>query len=264
MKGAGSPTLLFCHGFGCDQNMWRFVTPRFEASNKIVLFDTLGAGRSDLSQYDFDRYAKLEAHAVDILEICRELNLENVVLVGHSVGATTAILAAVAEPDRFAGLVLVAPSPCYLNVDGYRGGFNREDLDELLEVMDSNYLGWSQNIAPVIMGNADRPELASDLANSFCRTDPTIARHAARATFLSDHRAILPRLRLPSMILQCADDAIAPIAVGEYMRSVIPDSELVLLNATGHCPNLSAPEETSDAIARFLADLSRRDATAND
>ncbi len=244
--------------------MWRFVTPRFEGSHRIVLFDTMGAGRSDLSQYDFDQYASLEAHAQDILAICRELELENVVLVGHSVGATTSLLAAVAEPDRFAGLVLVAPSPCYQNHEGYQGGLSREDLEELLEVMDSNYLGWSQRMAPAIMGNSDRPELASDLANSFCRTDPAIARHAARVTFLSDHRAVLPQLRRPSVILQCADDVIAPVAVGEYMRSVMPESDLVLMKATGHCPNLSAPEETSDSLARFVSSLKRRDGMAND
>jgi sigma-B regulation protein RsbQ len=248
---SGRP-MLFAHGFGCDQNMWRHVAPAFEDAYRVVLFDHVGAGSSDVSAYDPDRYSSLYGYAHDVLEICRELNLWDVVFVGHSVSAMVGVLAAIEEPDRFDKLILIGPSPRYIDDEGYAGGFSRDDIDELLDSLDTNYLGWSSAIAPVIMGNPDRPELAQELTNSFCRADPEIQRRFARVTFLSDNRADLPRVRTRSLVLQCNDDAIAPISVGEYVHRQMPDSELVMLDATGHCPNLSAPDATVAAIKAFL------------
>ena len=249
---ADAQPILFVHGFGCDQNMWRFVTPAFEPSYRVVLLDLVGAGKSDLSAWSSAKYQTLHAHATDILEICRALTWEDVIFVGHSVSAMIGVLAARAEPDRFAKLVLVGPSPCYIDDAEYVGGFSRKDIEELLESLDSNYLGWSSAMAPVIMGNPQRPELSEELENSFCRTDPNIARHFARVTFLSDNRADLPLVRTPTLILQCSEDVIAPPVVGEYVRRSMPAARLVMLNATGHCPNLSAPEETIAAMRPFL------------
>jgi sigma-B regulation protein RsbQ len=245
--------MVFAHGFGCDQNMWRFVWPEFASDHRIVLFDQVGAGGSDTSAFDRDRYASLQGYADDVLEICRELDLSDVVFVGHSVSAMIGALAAAVEPERFGRLVMVGPSPRYIDDTDYTGGFTREDIEGLLDSMDSNYLGWSSAMAPVIMGNPDRPELGEELVNSFCRADPEIARNFARVTFLSDNRADLARVRTPSLVLQCSDDAIAPEAVGAYVDRALPDSRLVHLEATGHCPNLSAPEETVAAIKAFLA-----------
>jgi sigma-B regulation protein RsbQ len=244
--------MLFAHGFGCDQNMWRFVVPAFEDRYRVVLFDHVGAGRSDLTAYDRSRHAELQGYADDVLEICAALELEDVVFVGHSVSSMIGVLAANLEPDRFDRLVLVGPSPCYIDEGDYVGGFSRDDIDELLASLDSNYLGWSSAMAPVIMGNGDRPELGEELTNSFCATDPEIARQFARVTFMSDNRLDLPRLTVPALVLQCANDPIAPQAVGEYVDRQIPDSRLVQLDATGHCPNLSAPDETVAAIETFL------------
>jgi sigma-B regulation protein RsbQ len=252
ISGAGTQPMLFAHGFGCDQNMWRFVAPEFERDYRVVLFDLMGCGRSDLSAYNAAKYASLQGYADDVLAICRELSLERVVFVGHSVSATVGILAAIREPQRFSRLVLIGPSPCYVNEEGYVGGFSREDLEGLLDFMDSNFLGWAGAVAPKIMGNADRPELGDELTNSFCRTDPDIAKRFARVTFMSDNRADLPKLRVPSLILQCSEDIIAPREVGEYVHRALPDSRLVLMRASGHCPNLSAPAETIQAMREFL------------
>jgi sigma-B regulation protein RsbQ len=244
--------MMFAHGFGCDQNMWRFVAPAFADTHRLVLFDHVGNGRSDLSAYDDERYSTLEGYASDVLEIIHEYDLRDVVFVGHSVSAMIGVLAAIREPERFDRLVLVGPSPRYLDDDGYTGGFGKSDIDEMLDSLDSNYLGWSSAMAPVIMGNAERSELGAELTNSFCRTDPTIARAFARVTFLSDNRADLAELRTPALILQCADDVIAPPAVGAFVHRALPGSRLVLMAATGHCPNLSAPDETVAAIRSFL------------
>lgn len=244
--------MLFAHGFGCDQNMWRFVAPRFEATHRVVLFDYVGAGNSDLSAYDPNRYSSLQAYAEDTLEVCRELNLFDLVFVGHSVSAMIGVLAAIEAPERFAKLVLVGPSPRYISDEHYEGGFAEEDIAELLDSLESNYLGWSTAMAPVIMGNPERPELGDELTASFCRTDPEIARRFARVTFLSDNRADLARVQIPSLVLQSAQDAIAPTAVGEYVRDAIPCSTYVLLDSRGHCPNLSAPDATAEAIAAFI------------
>ncbi|HEX2552273.1 MAG TPA: alpha/beta hydrolase [Microvirga sp.] len=254
IMGQGRQPMLFAHGYGCDQNMWRFITPAFADSYRIVLFDHVGHGRSDPSTFDRARYGTLQGYAEDVLAICRELDLEDVIFVGHSVSAMIGVLAALQEPRRFSRLVLIGPSPCYINVDDYVGGFKREDIEGLLDFLDSNHLGWSSTMAPVIMGNADRPELGEELANSFCRTDPEIAKHFARVTFLSDNRSDLPKLAVPALILQCSQDAIAPEQVGRFVHESLPGSRFVQMRATGHCPNLSAPEETIHAIQDFLHD----------
>ncbi len=252
IRGKGTVPILFAHGFGCDQNMWRLVAPSFEEDYKIILFDHVGAGNSDLAAYSADKYSTLEGYAADILDVIRELQLEDVIFVGHSVAAMMGVIAAHEAPHLFQKLVLVAPSPYYINEKEYVGGFEKDQIDELLESLATNHLGWSMAMAPVIMGNPQRTELADELSNSFCRTDPAIARQFARTTFLSDSRAILKSVQTPALILQCADDVIAPKQVGDYIHAEMPDSTIVYMKATGHCPNLSAPEETLAAIKAFL------------
>jgi sigma-B regulation protein RsbQ len=254
--GDGREPIVFAHGFGCDQNMWRFVAPAFADSHRVVLFDHVGAGHSDASAYDRRKYSTLDGYATDVLEICHALDLSSVILVGHSVSAMIGVLAARREPGLFKALVLVGPSPRYIDDDGYVGGFSAQDIEGLLTSLESNYLGWSSTMAPVIMGNADRPELGAELTNSFCRTDPDIASHFARVTFFSDNRRDLPAVATPALVLQCSDDVIAPTAVGEYVHAHMPASRLVLMKATGHCPNLSAPAETIEAIQTFIRSLS--------
>jgi sigma-B regulation protein RsbQ len=247
-----SPPMLFAHGFGCDQNMWRLVAPAFEATHRVVVFDHVGFGESDHAAWSPERYATLDGYAADVLEICAALDLSDVVFVGHSVSSMIGVLATNAQPERFDRLVLVGPSPRYIDEDGYTGGFTEEDIAGLLESLESNYLGWSSAMAPVIVGNPDRPELGEELTNSFCRTDPAIAAHFARVTFMSDNREDLAPVRVPTLVLQCSEDALAPRPVGEYVHDQIAGSELVILRATGHCPNLSAPQETVDAIRAFV------------
>ena len=252
ISGRGGTPMLFAHGFGCDQNMWRYVAPAFEDDYQVVLFDHVGSGSSDLSAYDPARYSSLDGYADDVLEICKAFELDDVVFVGHSVSAMIGILAAIRAPEVFSNLILVGPSPRYINDGNYVGGFSEPQISELLEFLDSNHMGWSEAMAPVIMGNADRPELGQELTNSFCRTDPNVARRFARTTFLSDNREDLDRLNTPSLILQCSEDIIAPIEVGRYVHEHLPNSTLAILEATGHCPNLSAPEETIAAIKAYL------------
>jgi sigma-B regulation protein RsbQ len=244
--------MMFVHGFGCDQNMWRGVWPQFAADHRVILFDHVGHGRSDHRAFDPERYASLDGYAADVLDICATLDLHDVVFVGHSVSSMIGALAAAAEPERFGRLVMVGPSPRYIDEGGYVGGFSRADIDGLLDSLESNYLGWSGAMAPVIMGNGDRPELGAELTESFCATDPEIAKHFARVTFLSDNRDDLARVPVPTLVLQCSSDVIAPEGVGAYVHHHLPDSRLVQLEATGHCPNLSAPEETAAAIRSFL------------
>jgi sigma-B regulation protein RsbQ len=244
--------ILFAHGFGCDQAMWRFVAPDFEVDHRVVLFDHVGAGNSDLSAYDRDKYASLKGYATDIVDICRELGLTDVVLVGHSVSAMIGVLAWQQAPEMFGALVMVGPNPRYVDDGDYVGGFSRTDIAGLLDALDANHLGWSAQMAPVIMGNPDHPELAEELTNSFCRTDPDIARQFARVTFLSDNRADLPGVAVPTLVLQCSEDVIAPECVGRFVHESIPGSRFTQLKATGHMPHLSAPEETTGAIRDFL------------
>ena len=248
---ADGPPIVFAHGFGCDQGMWRHVAPAFEPTHRVVLFDHVGAGQSDLSAYG-PRHARLEGFAEDVVELLQALQLPPVVFVGHSVAAMIGVLAAAEHPELFDRLVLVSPSPRYIDDDGYRGGFTREEIDELLATMDGNYLGWSEHIAPVIMGTPDRPELGEELRSSFCRTDPDLARRFARTTFLSDNRADLARVPVPALVVQCRSDAIAPPEVGTYVAEQLPRGELVLLDATGHCPNLSAPDALVAAMREHV------------
>jgi sigma-B regulation protein RsbQ len=248
-------TVLLAHGFGCDQNMWRLTVPALADDHRIALFDYVGAGKSDLDAFDEQRYSSLEGYADDVVEVCTALDLHDAVFVGHSVSAMVGVLAARKAPERIGALVMVAPSPHYLNDGDYHGGFGRDDIDELLASLESNYLGWSSAMAPVIMGNADRPELGEELTTSFCATDPAMARVFARTTFLSDSRADLASVTVPTLILESTEDVIAPRAVGAYTHAAIAGSTLVTLDSTGHCPHLSAPEATNQAITRFLAGL---------
>jgi sigma-B regulation protein RsbQ len=252
VAGSGERAMMFAHGFGCDQNMWRFVAPAFERDFRTVLFDHVGAGASDRRAFDTDRYGTLSGYADDVVEIATELGLKGAVFVGHSVSAMIGIMAAKAQPDLFENLVLVGPSPRYIDDGDYVGGFTDAQIDELLEFLDSNHMGWSAAMAPAIMGNPERPELGEELTNSFCRTDPEIAKHFARVTFKSDSRADLEGVAARCLILQCKEDVIAPISVGEYVHRSLPGSELVILDATGHCPNLSAPDATIKAIRAFV------------
>ncbi|CAM5514076.1 Alpha/beta hydrolase OS=Streptomyces alboniger OX=132473 GN=CP975_33260 PE=3 SV=1 [Streptomyces alboniger] len=250
-----APVVVLAHGFGCDQNMWRLAVPVLAQHYRVVLFDYVGSGGSDLSAWDQERYSTLDGYAKDVVEVCEELDLERAVFVGHSVSSMVGVLAARSAPERIGALVMVAPSPCYIDDDGYRGGFSAEDIDELLVSLESNYLGWSSAMAPVIMGNPERPELGEELTNSFCATDPDIARVFARTTFLSDSRDDLKSVRVPTLVIECSQDVIAPREVGAYVHAQIPSSRLVTLNATGHCPQLSAPEATTEAMLGFLEGL---------
>jgi sigma-B regulation protein RsbQ len=257
VAGKGAATMVFAHGFGCDQTMWRFLAPAFEERFRTITFDLVGSGGSDLTAYDRDKYGSLHGYADDLLEILDEFADGPVVFVGHSVSTMIGLLATIKAPERFVAQVMVGPSPCYVNDGDYVGGFSREDIDELLETMESNYLGWSSSMAPAIMGVPNRPELRQELTDSFCRNDPGIAKHFARVTFLSDHRADLPRSSTPALILQCSDDLIAPRAVGDYLHRHLPHSSLHVIDNVGHCPHLSAPTESSIAIDAFLAQTLR-------
>nr|WP_218902806.1 alpha/beta hydrolase [Streptomonospora nanhaiensis] len=252
---ADGRAVVLAHGFGCDQNLWRLVAPRLEPEFRVVLFDYVGSGGSDLSAWSAERYGTLDGYARDAVEVCEALDLRGAVFVGHSVSAMVGVLAAAALPERIDALAMVTPSPRYIDDEGYRGGFSTADIDELLESLDSNYLGWSAAMAPVIMGNPERPELGKELENAFCATDPVIAGVFARTTFLSDNRADLPSVAIPTLVVECAEDAIAPREVGAYVHAAIPGSRLVTLDATGHCPQLSAPQATADAIAAFARGL---------
>lgn len=250
--GEGERVMLFAHGYGCDQNMWRFITPAFQEQYKIVLFDHVGSGKSDLKAYNYEKYSSLSSYADDIIEICEAFELKNVTLVAHSVSAMIGLLAVTKAPVFFENLVMICPSPCYINNEGYQGGFSKMDIEELLESLGSNYLGWSSAIAPVIMGNPEKPELSEELANSFCQNDPKIAEHFAGVTFLGDNRKDLSKTNIKTLIIQCTSDVIAPMEVGKYVHENMFNSTLSIIDATGHCPHLSAPQETIVAIKSFL------------
>ena len=259
ITGQGQQPIVFAHGFGCDQQMWRFVAPAFEATHKVVLFDHIGCGKADIGAYDEKRHATIAGYAQDILEVIRAADLHDVIFVGHSVSAMMGVLACNAEPQRFAKLVLVGPSPRYLNeaapragAAAYVGGFERSDIESLVDLMDSNMLGWADYLAPVVMGAASSPELTQELKSSFCANDPYIARRFAMATFMGDNRADLPDVTAPTLIIQCADDAIAPTAVGRYVHEHIAGSVLEVMDASGHCPHMTHPGETIDLIRRYL------------
>ncbi|WLR91660.1 alpha/beta fold hydrolase [Shinella zoogloeoides] len=252
LHGTGHRSIVFAHGFGCDQNMWRFVEPAFRDRYRTVLFDHVGAGRSDLKAFDRAKYSDLKGYASDVIEIGQALQLEGAVFVGHSVSAMIGALASISAPGMFAKLVMVGPSPRYIDDGDYAGGFSALQIEELLSSLADNHLGWSAAMAPAIMGNPDRPELGEELVNSFCRTDPEIARHFARTTFTSDNRTDLKKVIADTLILQTRDDIIASEEVGEYVRREIEGSQIVYLDATGHCPNLSAPAAVIEAMNEFL------------
>jgi sigma-B regulation protein RsbQ len=252
---ADGPVMMFAHGYGCDQDMWRRLLPYFANDYRLVLFDHVGAGHSDVNAYDREKYGSLDGYAADLLEICECLDLKDVILVAHSVSAMMAVIAATQEPERFSRLILVAPSPRYTNdpAEGYVGGFSQDDIEGLLASLDSNYFAWAEALAPMAMANPETPELAEELRSSFCRTNPSIARHFARVTFLSDTRQVLGKVPTDSLILQCSDDLLAPPEVGTYVHQHLERSSLVHLQATGHCPHVSAPQATADAILQYLA-----------
>lgn len=251
--GKGTQPLMFAHGFGCDQNMWRLVTPAFEQDYRIILFDYVGSGKSDLQAYSAERYGDLNGYTRDVLDICAELELTRVVFVGHSVSGVVGMLASIREPERFDRLILIGPSPCYINdPPAYVGGFERADIKGLLDMMEKNYIGWANFLAPVVMKNQERPELTRELEESFCSTDPRIARRFAEATFFSDNRSDVPRVTIPSLIMQCSEDAIAPLGVGDYLHRHLPQSTLRVMKATGHCPHMSHPDETIQIIKEYL------------
>jgi sigma-B regulation protein RsbQ len=250
--GQGTQPMLFAHGYGCDQKMWRYIVPAFEQDYKIILFDHIGFGNSDASDYSIGRYHSLEAYADDVLAIIEELNLQDVIYVGHSVSAMIGVLASNKQPERFAKLVLISPSPCYINDEDYIGGFTEENIEGLISSLESDYLTWANTMAPVIMGTPERPELGQELANSFCSSNLEVAKDFARVTFLSDNRLDLDKVTTDTIILQCSEDVIAPVEVGQYVHEHVAGSQLVKMEAVGHCPNLSAPEETITAIKNFL------------
>lgn len=253
ISGKGIQPMMFAHGFGCDQNMWRFITPAFEKDYKIILFDYVGSGQSNLAAYEPERYGDLKGYAKDIVEICDALELEDVIFVGHSVSCMIGALASIERPRLFKDLVMIVPSPCYINdPPDYTGGFERADIDALLDMMDKNYIGWANYLAPVIMKNADNPKLGAELEESFCSTDPQIARRFAEATFYGDNRDDLPNVATPSLIIQVKDDAIAPVSVGEFMHEKMPESTLRLMDASGHCPHMSHPQQSIEVIKSYL------------
>jgi sigma-B regulation protein RsbQ len=253
ITGRGTQPMLFAHGFGCDQNMWRFVAPQFEDDYKVILFDYVGSGKSDLGSYDAEKYSNLAGYAQDVLEIVRQLDLNDVIFVGHSVSSMVGVLAANEEPERFAKLIMIGPSPRYINDSGYVGGFEQKDIQGLFDMMDQNFIGWANFLAPAIVKNPERPELGQELADSFCSTDPLIARNFAKATFYADNRADLQKVTVPSLVLQCSDDMVAPTQVGEYVKGQLANSEIRFMKATGHCPHMSHPEETIGLIRDYLA-----------
>jgi sigma-B regulation protein RsbQ len=253
VMGHGDQPMLFAHGFGCDQNMWRYVAPAFADDYRIVLFDYVGSGGSDKSEYDRDRYGSLDGYAQDVLDVIHALDLRDVIFVGHSVSGMIGVLAANREPDRFARLILIGPSPRYINDGDYVGGFDRADIDGLFEMMDKNFIGWANFLAPAIIKNPDRPELGEELTQSFCSTDPIIARRFAEATFYADNRGDLAAVQVPSLILQCADDMVAPPEVGAYLSANLAASTLRQMKANGHCPHMSHPDETIALIKEYLS-----------
>ncbi len=253
--GQGEQVILFAHGFGCDQNMWRFVAPAFERDYRVVMFDYIGHGRTNPEHYNRERYASLQGYAQDVLDICHALELDNVILVGHSVSSMIGALACIQEPDRFARLIMLGPSACYINDGTYFGGFERQDIESLLEMMDGNFSGWANSLGPTTMGNGDRPELGQELTASFCKTNLDVAQQFARLTFYGDNRSDLPKLRTPSLVIQSLEDVIAPLEVGKYVAKNTPNSSFRMISATGHCPHMSAPTETVAAIREYLSHI---------
>lgn len=250
--GQGDQPLIFAHGFGCDQNMWRFITPAFMDKYQIILFDYVGSGNSDTNAYSSEKYQSLQGYVQDVLDIIETLSLQNSIFVGHSISAMIGLLASIQHPDYFKKLIMIGPSPCYLNDDGYRGGFERSDIAELLDMMEMNFTGWASYMAPIAMSNPEQPALTQELKQTFIAADPIIAKEFAEVTFLSDHRSELSKVSVPSLIIQCSEDSIVPIGVGDYLHHQLKNSTLQLMEAKGHYPHISHPNETIQCIADFL------------
>lgn len=244
--------MLFAHGFGCDQTMWRYVKPAFEDDFRVIVFDYMGAGKSDPAAYSENRYSTLNGYAEDVLEICEALDLQDVIFVGHSVSSMIGLLAAIKQPDHFSELILIAPSPRYINETGYVGGYEKSDVDQIINMIDKDYSGWANDVAPMVMKNPERPDLSDELARSFLSIKPDIARSFLIATFFSDNRKELLNLRKPSLIIQCEDDRVVPLEVGDYIHAHLEKSTLKILKASGHYPHLSHPQETIRAMKEYL------------
>ncbi len=250
--GKGRVPVMFSHGYGCDQHMWRYITPAFEDDFEIYLFDHVGAGKSDMNAYDLEKYSSLHGYASDVIEICDGLGLRDIIFVGHSVSAMVGVLASIKRPDLFSHLIMVGPSPRYINDDHYFGGFNERNILELITTLESNYLGWASSISPVIAGRPDKPEFQEELKESFCSMPLHIAEQFAKVTFLGDNRDDLSKVSIPSLVIQSNPDSIAPVEVGRFVQEKIPNCQYVELNSPGHCPHLTEPEQTILAIQTFL------------
>jgi sigma-B regulation protein RsbQ len=255
--GTGPQDLVFAHGFGCDQNMWRFLTPEFVEQYRVILFDYTGSGQSDINGYDLRKYSKLEGYADDILDICRALKLQNVILIGHSVSATIATLAAIRAPEQFSRLIHICPSPCFLNdPPAYMGGFELSDLEELLSLMDKNYIGWANYLAPIVIGGQASDILTGELSDSFCSTDPVVTKNFARTTFMSDNRADYAKTPVPVLIIQSQIDNLASLEVGEFLHRITPKSKMRVIESEGHCPHMTHPSLVVNAIKSYLLETS--------
>ncbi len=262
ITGSGQQVMLMAHGFGCNQLMWRFLTPELSSQYKIVLFDYVGSGGSNLAAYSRQKYSDLEGYAQDIIDICNTLDLQNVVLVGHSVSSIISLIAAQQIPQRIHSLVMVCPSPCFLNhPPDYLGGFNREDLTELIDLMDKNYIGWAQYLAPLVAGNLDKDFVSNELAESFCSTNPITAKNFAKATFFSDYRSLLPLNNHPVLLLQSQTDALASLFIGDYMHKHTPKSVLQVVEAKGHCLHMTHPQQVAGYIQHFMQSLQPGEST---
>lgn len=251
--GEGEQTIICAHGFGCEQSMWQYIAPSFTEKYKLVLFDYVGAGLSDLSAYSTDKYATLDGYKQDVLDLVDGLQLENSIFIGHSISSMIGMLAAIERPEIFEKIIMIGPSPCYLNKsDGFQGGFEESDVWELLELMEINFSGWASYMAPTTMGDDATQELKDGLRDVFVSTNPKIAREFAEVTFFSDYRSRLSELTVPTLIVQCSEDSIVPLHVGEYLHENLGNSELKVMQAKGHYPHISHPVETVELITNFL------------
>jgi sigma-B regulation protein RsbQ len=253
ITGSGEKTVLLAHGFGCDQNMWRFMLPELEKQFTVVVFDYVGSGQSDLESFSTKRYSSLEGYAKDVEEILVALDLDNVSIIGHSVSSIIAGITSTHVGDRISDITMICPSPCFMNLPpDYVGGFERDDLEELINLMDKNYIGWANYLAPLVMGAGHSSELIGELSGSFCSTDPIVAKTFAKATFFSDYRSLLKDILTPALILQSDKDSLASPEVGKYMAENIPDSQLELIQAEGHCLHMTDPDLIIPLLINFI------------
>ncbi|MFJ5717921.1 alpha/beta fold hydrolase [Neobacillus sp. NPDC093127] len=253
VMGQGEQTIMFAHGFGCDQSMWQYIAPTFAEKYRIILFDYTGSGNSDITAYQSEKYSTLHGYMQDVLDIIEEMDLQQILFIGHSISSMIGMLAAIERPDYFDKLIMIGPSPCYLNdTDGYVGGFEQSDIKELLALMEMNFAGWASYMAPFAMDQSKDPKLTQELENSFVSTNPRIAREFAEVTFFSDYRTSVPSVTVPTLIIQCSNDSIVPIEVGEYLHKHLQNSTLQIIDARGHYPHISQPLETTEIIIDYL------------